>query len=105
MKERNGDTEQRKKIKSETKNILQVLHYPRLSFVWVVFHSPGINSSNNVECLNFMSLWSEEQNGELHEMKMREGEEQGMIEEEKRDEDEEQRHMGRGTDEVCVLVK
>lgn len=52
-----------------------------------------------------MSLWSEEQNGELHEMKMREGEEQGMIEEEKRDEDEEQRHMGRGTDEVCVLVK
>jgi len=28
-----------------------------------------------------------------------------MMEKEKRDEDEEQGHMGRGRDEVCVLVK
>ena len=43
MKERNGDTEQRK-IKSKTKNILQVLH----SLVSFLFHGPGIRSSNNV---------------------------------------------------------
>jgi hypothetical protein len=59
MKERNGDTAQRK-IKSETKNILRVLH----SLVSVVFHGPGINSSNNVECRNFMSLWGEEKEEE-----------------------------------------
>ena len=37
-------------------------------------------------------------------MKIREGEEKGKMEE-RRDEDEEQGHMGRGRDEVCVLVK
>jgi len=52
-----------------------------------------------------MSLWSEQENREWHEMKIREGEEKGKMEKEKRDEDEEQGHMGRGRDEVCVLVK
>jgi hypothetical protein len=45
-----------------------------------------------------MSLWSEEKNGEWHEMKIRQGEEKGKME--KRDEDEEQGHMGRGGEEM-----
>lgn len=81
----------KKKIKSETRNISK--SFTLCSLVPVVLHRPGINSSNNVECRNFMSLWSEEQNGEWLEMKMREGEEKGMMEKEKRDEDEEQGHM------------